>query len=53
MENSKAIEQVRNYILHAEMNGKVDKTDSWYSTYQLLEELQEKAEDDESNKEGA
>ena len=51
MSNSEAISQVLNYLLYSEMEGKEDSTDSWYSTYKLLQELKEKVEDEEVTKE--
>ena len=30
---------VMDYILHSEMEGTIDETDPWYSTYKLIEEL--------------
>ena len=44
---SQSIEEVMDYIQYSEMEGKVDPTDSWYSTYQSLKELQEKVLDEE------
>ena len=35
------------YILYSEMEGEVDKTDPWYSTFELLEELKQKVLDEE------
>ena len=29
------------YILYSEMGGHFDETDSWYSTYRLVEELRD------------
>ena len=49
MSNSEAISQVLNYLLYSEMEGKEDSTDSWYSTYKLLQELKEKVEDEEES----
>jgi hypothetical protein len=44
---SQSIEEVMDYIQYSEMEGEVDPTDSWYSTYQSLKELQEKVLDEE------
>jgi|14_taG_2_1085336.scaffolds.fasta_scaffold13385_3 hypothetical protein len=45
---SQAIQRTIEYIFYSEMEGRVDREDSWYSTYQLLHELQEKAADEEN-----
>lgn len=42
MKTVKAITTILDYILYSEMEGKIDKTDSWYSTYENLVELKEK-----------
>jgi len=44
---SQSIEEVMDYIQYSEMEGEVDPTDSWYSTYQSLKELKEKVLDEE------
>tara|TARA_B100001939_G_scaffold346863_2_gene366801 strand:- start:208 stop:387 length:180 start_codon:yes stop_codon:yes gene_type:complete len=44
---SQCIEEVKDYILYSEMEGEVDKTDPWYSTFELLEELKQKVLDEE------
>lgn len=44
---SQCIEEVQDYILYSEMEGEVDKTDPWYSTFELLEELKQKVLDEE------
>lgn len=44
---SQCIQEVLDYIQYSEMEGKVDLTDSWYTTYQSLQELQEKVLDEE------
>jgi CRISPR/Cas system-associated endoribonuclease Cas2 len=44
---SQSIQEVMDYIQYSEMEGEVDPTDSWYSTYQSLKELQEKVLDEE------
>jgi len=36
---SKCVTAVLDYILYSEMGGNYDATDSWHSTYQLLQEL--------------
>jgi len=36
---SKCVNAVLDYILYSEMGGNYDATDSWHSTYQLLQEL--------------
>lgn len=39
---------VMDYILYSEMEGRIDETDPWYSTYKLIEELMtDKVDDDE------
>ena len=35
---------IRDYIVDSEMEGKVDKNDPWYPTYQALGELKDKIE---------
>lgn len=37
---------VMDYIVHSEMEGRIDETDSWYSTYVLLRELHDDKIDD-------
>ncbi len=44
---SQSIQEVIDYIYYSEMEGTVDPKDSWYSTYELLKELQQKALDEE------
>jgi len=44
---SQCIQEVLDYIRYSEMEGEVDQTDSWYTTYQSLLELQEKVLDEE------
>ena len=44
---SQWIQEVLDYIQYSEMEGEVDPTDSWYTTYQSLEELKEKVLDEE------
>ena len=44
---SQCIDEVVEYLLHSEMEGKEDETDPWYSTYQSLLELKEKVLDEE------
>ena len=44
---SQCIQEVLDYIYYSEMEGKEDKTDSWYSTYESLKELKEKVLDEE------
>ena len=46
---SESIQEVINYIEDSEMEGKVDPTDSWYSTHQLLVELKEKVLNEEDS----
>jgi hypothetical protein len=46
---SQSIQEVLDYIQYSEMEGKVDPTDSWYSTHQLLVELKEKVLDEEDS----
>ena len=47
MNVSQCIQEVLDYIQYSEMEGEVDQTDSWYTTYQSLLELQEKVLDEE------
>jgi len=47
MNISQCIQEVLDYIQYSEMEGEVDQTDSWYTTYQSLLELQEKVLDEE------
>ena len=42
-----SIDVVLNYIVESEMNGKVNESDSWYTTYESLNELLLKVEDEE------
>ena len=44
---SQSIQEVIDYIYYSEMEGKEDETDSWYSIYELLKELQQKVLDEE------
>ena len=44
---SQCIQEVLDYIQYSEMEGEVDPTDSWYTTYQSLKELKEKVLDEE------
>ena len=44
---SQCIQEVLDYIQYSEMEGEIDPTDSWYMTYQLLEELKDKVLDEE------
>ena len=44
---SQCIEEVIDYLLYSEMEGKEDPTDPWYSTHQSLLELKEKVLDEE------
>tara|TARA_E500000081_G_scaffold146386_1_gene169324 strand:- start:1207 stop:1380 length:174 start_codon:yes stop_codon:yes gene_type:complete len=44
---SQSIQEVMDYIQYSEMEGEVDPTDSWYSTYESLKELQQKVLDEE------
>jgi hypothetical protein len=37
---------VMDYIVHSEMEGRIDETDPWYSTYVLLRELHDDKIDD-------
>ena len=37
---------VMDYILHSEMEGTINETDPWYSTYKLIEELMTDKVDD-------
>jgi len=46
---SESIQEVINYIEDSEMEGKVDPTDSWHTTYQSLVELKEKVLDEEDS----
>lgn len=49
MKVSSAIEQVLEYLFYSEMEGRVDETDSWYSTYLNLLELKEKILNEEDS----
>ena len=42
-----SIDVVLNYIVESEMNGKVDESDPWYTTYESLNELLLKVEDED------
>lgn len=42
-----SIDVVLNYIVESEMNGKVNESDSWYPTYESLNELLLKVEDED------
>ena len=42
-----SIDVVLNYIVESEMNGKVDESDRWYPTYESLNELLLKVEDED------
>jgi len=44
---SQCIQEVLDYIQYSEMEGEVDPTDSWYTTYQSLQELHEKVLNEE------
>ena len=44
---SQSIQEVMDYIQYSEMEGEVDPTDSWYSPYELLKELQQKVLEEE------
>tara|TARA_A200000159_G_scaffold68846_1_gene63801 strand:+ start:51 stop:224 length:174 start_codon:yes stop_codon:yes gene_type:complete len=44
---SQSIQEVIDYIYYNEMEGKEDKTDSWFTTYESLKELQQKVLDEE------
>jgi len=44
---SQSIQEVIDYIYYSEMEGREDETDSWYTTYQSLQELQEKVLNEE------
>jgi len=46
---SQSIQEVLDYIQYSEMEGEVDPTDSWHTTYQLLVELKEKVLDEEDS----
>ena len=42
-----SIDVVLNYIVESEMNGKVNESDPWYPTYESLNELLLKVEDED------
>jgi len=42
MNNLKAINKIIEYIIYSEMEGEIDKNDSWYPTLESLQELKEK-----------
>ena len=44
---SQCIQEVLDYIYYSEMEGREDETDSWFTTYESLKELKEKALDEE------
>jgi len=44
---SQSIQEVIDYIYYSEMEGKEDETDSWFTTYESLKELQQKVLDEE------
>jgi len=44
---SQSIQEVIDYIYYSEMEGREDETDSWFSTYTSLKELQQKVLDEE------
>jgi len=44
---SQCIEEVREYLLYSEMEGKEDKTDPWFHMYKGLGELWLKVVDEE------
>ncbi len=46
---SQSIQEVLDYIQYSEMEGEVDPTDSWHTTYQSLVELKEKVLDEEDS----
>ena len=42
MSNLKAINKIIEYIIYSEMEGEIDKNDSWYPILESLQELKEK-----------
>tara|TARA_R100000963_G_scaffold21164_1_gene14841 strand:- start:167 stop:316 length:150 start_codon:yes stop_codon:yes gene_type:complete len=42
MDNLKAINKIIEYIIYSEMEGEIDKNDSWHPTLESLQELKEK-----------
>ena len=44
---SQCIDEVLQYLLYSEMEGREDKSDPWYSTYESLKELKYKVLDEE------
>jgi len=44
---SQSIQEVLDYIYYNEMEGREDETDSWFTTYESLKELQQKVLDEE------
>ena len=41
------IDSIISYVVESEMEGEIDKEDSWYPLIELLEDLKEKIEDEE------
>ena len=48
MNNLKAINKIIEYIIYSEMEGEIDKNDSWYPTLESLQELKEKILEEET-----
>ena len=45
--NKKYIDSIISYVIESEMEGEIDKEDSWYPLIELLEDLKEKIKDEE------
>ncbi len=41
------IDSIISYVVESEMEGEIDKEDSWYPLIELLEDLKEKIKDEE------
>ena len=41
------IDSIISYVVESEMEGKIDKEDSWYPLIELLEDLKEKIKEEE------
>ncbi len=41
------IDSIISYVIESEMEGEIDKEDSWYPLIELLEDLKEKIKDEE------
>ena len=45
--NKKYIDSIISYVVESEMEGEIDKEDSWYPLIELLEDLKEKIKEEE------